>query len=86
MHYIKQMIPISRLPPPTRQQIMNIRRLLPPDSESNKQLQNLEAKIIDNYYFSVRRGIGMRNAKGVTALLFYFIISSFNLLDFVLFF
>lgn len=89
MHYIKQIIPVSELPPPTRQQMMNIRRLLPPDSEGDKQLQlikqNLDAKVIDYYYFSFRKSIGMRNAKGVTTLLFYFIIT-FDLLDFVLFF
>lgn len=87
MHYIKQIIPISELPPPMRQQMMNIRRLLPPDSESNDQLhfikQNLEAKVIDYYYFSFRKSIGMRNAKGVTALLFYFLIT-FDFLGFVL--
>ncbi|TNM97969.1 hypothetical protein fugu_014215 [Takifugu bimaculatus] len=66
---------------------MNIRRLLPPDIESNQQLQfikqSLEAKVVDYYYFSFRKSIGMRNAKGVGALLFYFIIT-FDFLDFVL--
>lgn len=89
MHYIKQIIPISELPPPTRQQMMNIRRLVPPDGESNAQLQlikqNLEAKVIDYYYFSFRKSIGMRDAEGVSALLFYFI-TTFYFLDFVLFF
>lgn len=89
LHYINKVIPISDLPPLPHQQMTNIRRLLPPDSESNTQLQlikqHLEAKVVKYYYFSFRKSIGMKDSKGAISLLFYFFIKFELLLDFVLF-
>lgn len=64
MHYIDSGINISELPPLPREQLTKIRRLLPPDDESNKNFQilkkNLEEKVQKYYYFSFKKSIGIK--------------------------
>lgn len=67
MHYIDSGINMSELPPLPHEQITKIRRLLPHDSESNKNLQimkqNLEEKVKKYYYFSFKKSIGIEKDK-----------------------
>lgn len=75
MHYIDSGINMSELPPLPHEQMMKIRRLLPPDSESNKNLQimkqNLEDKVQKYYYFSFKKSIGIENTKQVITIVSY---------------
>nr|XP_046272658.1 dynein axonemal heavy chain 3 isoform X3 [Scatophagus argus] len=62
MYYITTGVPSSVLAPLPQQQMMNIMRLLPPDTEdSGKHLQilraNMEEEVRRDYYFSLKKSI-----------------------------
>lgn len=79
MHYIDSGINLSELPPLPHEQMMKIRRLLPPDSESNKNLQimkqNLEEKVQKYYYFSFKKSIGIEKCKTMYHCIVLYVLS-----------
>ncbi len=65
MYYITTGIPGSVLAPQPSQLMMNVMRLLPPETEdSNKHLQilrtNMEEEVKRDYYFSLKKSIGIK--------------------------
>lgn len=65
MYYITTGVPSSVLAPLPRQQMMNIMRLLPPDTEdSSKHLQimraDMEEEVKRDYFSSLKKSIGIK--------------------------
>lgn len=65
MYYITTGVPSSVLAPLPHQQMMNIMRLLPPDTEdSSKRLQimraDMEEEVKRDYFSSLKKSIGIK--------------------------
>lgn len=65
MYYI-DMVPTSVLAPQPPQQMMNVMRLLPPETEDTcKHLQKMRADMVEevkgDYYVGIKKSIGMQH-------------------------
>lgn len=70
MYYITTGVPSSVLAPQPLQQMMNIMRLVPPETEYNsKNIQNIRANMEEevkrDYYFSLKKSIGIKQLPAV---------------------
>lgn len=67
MYYITSGVPSSILPPLPRYQMMNIMHLLPPGPENSDEhiqiMREIEAEVERDYYFSLKKSIGIRQYK-----------------------
>lgn len=65
MHYINNSIPMSVLAPQPHQQMVNIKKLLPPEPKGNSEhfqslCENMTEEVKRDYYFSLKKSIGKK--------------------------
>lgn len=63
MYYINDRVPMSVLAPQLHQQIINIKKLLPPEPKDNSEHfqslhENMTEEVKRDYYFSLKKSIG----------------------------